>query len=350
MLVIDNTDPTIPVLRPQTNVANGMLKLNGAGKVDPLQMALSDINYIGPWNASGGQTPSQAHPTTTFISGSMFQIDVAGTMTVINSTGIPSAILCSVGAQIIFQNDSSPTFPTVGWYLQPAPTITGAAAAQITLTPTGDVSATNVQDGIAELASEKATVTALTSHTGNTGNPHAVTAAQVGAATTAALSSHTGNTSNPHSTTAAQVGAVALTGAESIDGAKTFNVIPTTAAAQGAGANELTRKDYVDVHGLGYGQTWQSFTGTGTRLLRTNYTNSSGKPISVSVTVSSASTGQVTLEIIVGGVSIQNPNNQVSTAGFRVSVSAIVPNGAVYQVTDVNSSSTPTISSWAELR
>jgi len=34
-------------------------------------------------------------------------------------------------------------------------------ASGIPLTPTGDVSATNVQDGIAELSSEKATVSAL---------------------------------------------------------------------------------------------------------------------------------------------------------------------------------------------
>lgn len=76
----------------------------------------------------------------------------------------------------------------------------------------------------------KADATALTSHAGNTSNPHSVTKAQVGlsnvdntsdankplstAAQTAldakadssSLSSHTGNTSNPHSVTKAQVG------------------------------------------------------------------------------------------------------------------------------------------------
>ena len=47
----------------------------------------------------------------------------------------------------------------------------------------------------------------LDAHTGNKNNPHAVTAAQVGAATTADLSAHTGNRNNPHSVTAQQVGA-----------------------------------------------------------------------------------------------------------------------------------------------
>lgn len=51
--------------------------------------------------------------------------------------------------------------------------------------------------------------TALTAHLANTSNPHATTAAQVGAPTLAAFSAHTGNTSNPHATTAAQVGALA---------------------------------------------------------------------------------------------------------------------------------------------
>lgn len=83
---------------------------------------------------------------------------------------------------------------------------------------------------ITSLETNKASVTDLTSHTGNKSNPHGVTAAQVGlgnvdntsdankpisTATQAALdlkanaadlTSHTSNTSNPHSVTKAQVG------------------------------------------------------------------------------------------------------------------------------------------------
>ena len=54
----------------------------------------------------------------------------------------------------------------------------------------------------------------LDAHTGNKNNPHAVTAAQVGAdpagsaaAVQSSLSAHTGNRSNPHGVTAQQVGA-----------------------------------------------------------------------------------------------------------------------------------------------
>jgi len=48
----------------------------------------------------------------------------------------------------------------------------------------------------------------LDTHTGDTSNPHSVTAAQAGAPTTGDLTSHTGNTSNPHSVTAAQASAI----------------------------------------------------------------------------------------------------------------------------------------------
>lgn len=76
-------------------------------------------------------------------------------------------------------------------------------------------------------------------HTGNTSNPHQVTAAQVGAYTTgqvdnlllgyttdAEFAGHTGNTSNPHNTTAAQVGAYAI--------AETNNLLNTKANLSGA--------------------------------------------------------------------------------------------------------------------
>ena len=47
----------------------------------------------------------------------------------------------------------------------------------------------------------------LATHTGDSNNPHSVTAAQIGAATTTDLSDHTGLSNNPHSVTAAQTGA-----------------------------------------------------------------------------------------------------------------------------------------------
>jgi len=52
-----------------------------------------------------------------------------------------------------------------------------------------------------------ATTAALAAHTSNKSNPHVVTATQTGAPTVSAFNTHTGNTDNPHGVTAVQVGA-----------------------------------------------------------------------------------------------------------------------------------------------
>lgn len=56
----------------------------------------------------------------------------------------------------------------------------GFAASDISFSPAGGIAAVTVQAAIEELETEKATIVALTAHTGNTANPHAVTKAQVG--------------------------------------------------------------------------------------------------------------------------------------------------------------------------
>jgi len=80
------------------------------------------------------------------------------------------------------------------------------------------------RDEIVALQSIKADAASLSAHLANLSNPHAVTAAQVGAATTASLSStdatvsaHLANLSNPHAVTAAQVGAATTAALASTD-------------------------------------------------------------------------------------------------------------------------------------
>ena len=85
----------------------------------------------------------------------------------------------------------------------------GHLAVEGNITVGGSVDGRNVADDGDLL---DAAAAALTAHTGDTGNPHGVTAAQAGAATTGALAAHTGDTENPHGVTAAQAGA-ATTGA-----------------------------------------------------------------------------------------------------------------------------------------
>ena len=92
--------------------------------------------------------------------------------------------------------------------------------------------------------------------------------------------------------------------------------------------------------GLGIGQTWQN--GRFSREFGTTYTNSTGQPISVSVSTASSNAEGDYFEVTVGGVSIIN---DVSTAGVAGAVTFIVPAGSIYSV-----GSAKTLNRWVELR
>ena len=98
--------------------------------------------------------------------------------------------------------------------------------------------------------------------------------------------------------------------------------------------------------GIGVSQTWQNVLGS--RSLNTSYTNSTGKPIMVSIFYTSSGTSN-NLTAIVGGVTVAG---MVFSLGFGTlatgdSFGFIVPDGTTYQV---NSSAAPIINNWAELR
>jgi hypothetical protein len=84
--------------------------------------------------------------------------------------------------------------------------------------------------------------------------------------------------------------------------------------------------------GVGIGQTWSDVTGS--RISGTTYTNSTGKPIMVSVEAIWAGAG-----VVVGGVNICSPATTQS-----MGYSFIVPDSTTYVVT------TSGIGTWAELR
>jgi len=93
--------------------------------------------------------------------------------------------------------------------------------------------------------------------------------------------------------------------------------------------------------GFGVNQTWQAPT----RAIGTTYTNSSGKPIMVSVsyTCTDANTVQ---GLIIAGTTVYA--GAVNVATFAGAFSLVVPDGATY-VTTTNAG-TLTLVSWAELR
>lgn len=94
---------------------------------------------------------------------------------------------------------------------------------------------------------------------------------------------------------------------------------------------------------LGIGQTWQNATAS--RSLGVTYTNSSGRPIYVSIVLQSPSGGSTTTNLLVDG-NVVSANSR-AIAGEPDTHVAIIPNGSTYNVPSVGNT---TISSWMELR
>ena len=121
------------------------------------------------------------------------------------------------------------------------------------------------------------------------------------------------------------------------------------AAASGANADitSLTALTSVPtaLTPIGNGQTWQMLTGS--RALGTNYTNSTGRTIAVVVCVNSTGAGNLINSATVGGVIASFSQTPVSSVGFVVSSTFIVPAGAVYSIA---ASGATALYSWAELR
>lgn len=120
--------------------------------------------------------------------------------------------------------------------------------------------------------------------------------------------------------------------------------IATTAQAQSMSSDDvaITPKkmaDALSVSALGNNQSWQDVLSD--RTISTNYTNTTGRPIAVSVATNNAAANGMVIQVDGIVVSMSSV-----TSGPDGSVFAIVPNGSVYRVTG---SVTP-LAYWAELR
>ncbi|MEX9651841.1 hypothetical protein [Providencia sp. PROV117] len=114
-----------------------------------------------------------------------------------------------------------------------------------------------------------------------------------------------------------------------------------TAIVQSTGQNQYSIMSQRAVTNIlfGIGQTWKDMLSE--RTSGTTYTNSTGKPISVSVTQLGGQ--DITMVIEVGGVVISRPS---STGVSRCFITFTVPDGVTYKVTSTGSE----IINWAELR
>jgi len=96
---------------------------------------------------------------------------------------------------------------------------------------------------------------------------------------------------------------------------------------------------------LGIGQTWQDVLGS--RTSGTTYTNSTGKPIMVCVSGTTAAAAAGGISATVDGVVVVTSTVYGPGASYQPSVTFVVPNGATYSATYSGSGS---ITTWAELR
>lgn len=119
----------------------------------------------------------------------------------------------------------------------------------------------------------------------------------------------------------------------------------TGLAAPGTSGNVLTSNgsgwtSAALVGGIGVGQTWQNVLSQ--RIAGTTYTNNTGKPILVLITVGPSTAANI-LVVIVNGVTIYETGQ--STWDNSAQASFIVPDGNTYRITTASS-----VRTWSELR
>jgi hypothetical protein len=121
--------------------------------------------------------------------------------------------------------------------------------------------------------------------------------------------------------------------------------IEDSSIATGDIANSAVTSAKMDtlVQPLGVGQTWQTLTGS--RAIGTTYTNSTGRPIFVSILVNPANTSS-SATLTINSVPVAYAQGFVSLA-IGINIYGIVPSGGTYVVTTTG---TTTMSVWAELR
>lgn len=96
--------------------------------------------------------------------------------------------------------------------------------------------------------------------------------------------------------------------------------------------------------GIGVNQSWQ----TSSKSANTLYTNNTGKPIQVSIILNATASGSQDFggALYVNGVMIALQVNYATNAGYKTTLTAIVPAGSTYQMNFTRNAS---IDSWREL-
>lgn len=224
-----------------------------------------------------------------------------------------------------------------------------------------------------DLATTNSTVAgkqdALPSQTGNNGKFLGTNGTTLSWNTVDALPSQTGNNGKYLTTNGTTASWIAFTGV-SLNGIETLtnktlttpvintniNYSGTSGSIQVGGVDKVTigpngiKQGSLEtaIRPLGEGQTWQNVTGS--RTAGTNYTNSTGRPILVSITSATATSGYGYLTLVIDGITVQNYTFSSGGVNFGACVSSVVPAGSVYSITNSFGSAGGGVSVWAELR
>lgn len=196
-------------------------------------------------------------------------------------------------------------------------------ANQVGVIPNGNISATNVQDALQELDTEKAIDSTVIHTTGNEIKSGVLTFTDIPKAPKAAKGD---NTTNLATTSFVYEGL-----------ADKINIADISAYA-------VTPAEFRDAS-LGHEQTWQAVTAS--RSNGVTYTNSTGRPIQVLVVAKYlADSNSRAYTVTINGVQQVAYNMQSNITGtFGMPTSFIVPNGQTYSVNFYYG-----IWSWSELR
>ena len=138
-------------------------------------------------------------------------------------------------------------------------------------------------------------------------------------------------------------GTVAATFTGNLTGNVTGNVSGSSGSCTGNSATATLSTD--STNAIGYSQSWQDVTGS--RAISTSYTNSTGKPIQVSINARSSTAAFI--QASVGGVTLIGSDN-AGSSGPRLYISFIVPNGVAYSFSLSSGSLVSGSLQWAELR
>jgi len=117
------------------------------------------------------------------------------------------------------------------------------------------------------------------------------------------------------------------------------NLVAPSTSGNVLTSNGTTWTSATPVGGIGVGQTWQTVTGS--RAIGVTYTNTTGKPILVSIYIYLPSSQSS--DLVVDGITVSTMRNPFTSGNYWATIQAIIPNNSTY------SASNGTLQFWSEL-